>query len=227
MDSTRTTSARSRSGPEQLTHTLHESRRARSEATFAARSTTQPSYRLSRPLRSCARGRNGRCHPHRMGEGSLVEPDFTFPICRSRFCSRCPAMACISTSRSWRYSVARRCRRLVSNEPRRLHRLWTAVYLMQTSSYNNHYYLLILLCLSALAHAGKRRSVVGCTPPPEDPSDDLSTLVSDDLRRADRDRLLLRRRRQARRRLASGRPMAIWLHDRRDYFSDPFSRWVG
>jgi len=29
--------------------------------------------------------------------------------------------------------------------------MWTAVYLMQTSSYNNHYYLLILLCVLMLA----------------------------------------------------------------------------
>lgn len=153
---------------------------------------------------------------------SLVEPQLTFPILPFTFLQPLPG--------NWMYAyfaLMALCGALVAAGAW-FHRalgvftlMWAAVYLMQTASYNNHYYLLILLCvlllltpanadvsIDAKRDARLRRSTC--------PRWSLTIFVAQTailyffaaVAKIDADWL-------------QAKPMAIWLHDRRDYFLGP------
>lgn len=152
----------------------------------------------------------------------LVEPEFTFPILPFTFLQPLPGWGMY-----FYFAAMAVCGLLVAAGAWfRLSLgvftvMWTAVYLMQTSSYNNHYYFLILLCL-----------LLWATPANADRSRDA------------RRNPALRRRTCPRWCLTifilqtaivyvyaaiakldldwlQAKPMAIWLYDRRDYYLGP------
>ena len=109
--------------------------------------------------------------------------------------------------------------------------LWTTVYLMQTASYNNHYYLLVLLCVLLLLTPANADYSWDARRHPEIrrtrcPQWCLTIFVAQmaivyayaAIAKIDADWL-------------QAKPMAIWLHDRRDYLLGPlfemgWLKWV-
>ncbi len=79
---------------------------------------------------------------------TLIEPKFTFSFIGFEWLQPLPGSGCISTFLlwvPWVFSLLL----VISTDSVLFHLplLWTAVYLMQKTSYNNHYYLLVLISL--------------------------------------------------------------------------------